>query len=227
MLKKYSHHRNIATYYGAFIKKSPPGNDDQLWVSRPSAVLPASRPSRTPAQAPSPLSVHMAFLPPCLSIHMLQPLARPSRVLGFARILPEQGLGQEVSPSVLLPCPTPWGATAPKTAWRPRSDPPGEHKPFWMIPSSRACCGSFGPPPDSLPRVTALLAGPAIPRPCPSCSAAQHPGSAPETVPAGLGLSGGSPQPPATDMSFPSTSCALCTQGCVMVHIGPPQGAPC
>ncbi|EGV93934.1 Traf2 and NCK-interacting protein kinase [Cricetulus griseus] len=31
MLKKYSHHRNIATYYGAFIKKSPPGNDDQLW----------------------------------------------------------------------------------------------------------------------------------------------------------------------------------------------------
>ena len=34
MLKKYSHHRNIATYYGAFIKKSPPGHDDQLWVSR-------------------------------------------------------------------------------------------------------------------------------------------------------------------------------------------------
>ena len=33
MLKKYSHHRNIATYYGAFIKKSPPGIDDQLWVS--------------------------------------------------------------------------------------------------------------------------------------------------------------------------------------------------
>lgn len=33
MLKKYSHHRNIATYYGAFIKKSPPGHDDQLWVS--------------------------------------------------------------------------------------------------------------------------------------------------------------------------------------------------
>lgn len=32
MLKKYSHHRNIATYYGAFIKKSPPGHDDQLWV---------------------------------------------------------------------------------------------------------------------------------------------------------------------------------------------------
>ncbi|XP_034549866.1 mitogen-activated protein kinase kinase kinase kinase 4-like [Notolabrus celidotus] len=31
MLKKYSHHRNIATYYGAFIKKSPPGHDDQLW----------------------------------------------------------------------------------------------------------------------------------------------------------------------------------------------------
>lgn len=34
MLKKYSHHRNIATYYGAFIKKSPPGHDDQLWVGR-------------------------------------------------------------------------------------------------------------------------------------------------------------------------------------------------
>lgn len=33
MLKKYSHHRNIATYYGAFIKKNPPGIDDQLWVS--------------------------------------------------------------------------------------------------------------------------------------------------------------------------------------------------
>ncbi|XP_066267346.1 mitogen-activated protein kinase kinase kinase kinase 4-like isoform X7 [Branchiostoma lanceolatum] len=32
MLKKYSHHRNIATYYGAFIKKSPPGKDDQLWL---------------------------------------------------------------------------------------------------------------------------------------------------------------------------------------------------
>ncbi|XP_030212023.1 TRAF2 and NCK interacting kinase a isoform X6 [Gadus morhua] len=32
MLKKYSHHRNIATYYGAFIKKNPPGIDDQLWL---------------------------------------------------------------------------------------------------------------------------------------------------------------------------------------------------
>uniref|UniRef100_A0A3B3CCM6 Protein kinase domain-containing protein n=1 Tax=Oryzias melastigma TaxID=30732 RepID=A0A3B3CCM6_ORYME len=32
MLKKYSHNRNIATYYGAFIKKNPPGMDDQLWV---------------------------------------------------------------------------------------------------------------------------------------------------------------------------------------------------
>jgi hypothetical protein len=30
VLKKYSHHRNIATYYGAFIKKSPPGKDDQV-----------------------------------------------------------------------------------------------------------------------------------------------------------------------------------------------------
>uniref|UniRef100_A0A8C1E586 non-specific serine/threonine protein kinase n=1 Tax=Cyprinus carpio carpio TaxID=630221 RepID=A0A8C1E586_CYPCA len=32
MLKKYSHHRNIATYYGAFVKKNPPGVDDQLWL---------------------------------------------------------------------------------------------------------------------------------------------------------------------------------------------------
>ncbi|KAM6970411.1 misshapen-like kinase 1 isoform 3-T3 [Aplochiton taeniatus] len=32
MLKKYSHHRNIATYYGAFVKKSPPGHDDALWL---------------------------------------------------------------------------------------------------------------------------------------------------------------------------------------------------
>lgn len=39
MLKKYSHHRNIATYYGAFIKKSPPGHDDQLWVSPPLVKL--------------------------------------------------------------------------------------------------------------------------------------------------------------------------------------------
>lgn len=29
---QYSNHRNIATYYGAFIKKSPPGKDDQLWL---------------------------------------------------------------------------------------------------------------------------------------------------------------------------------------------------
>ncbi|CAH1133990.1 unnamed protein product [Ceutorhynchus assimilis] len=32
VLKKFSNHRNIATYYGAFIKKSPPGKDDQLWL---------------------------------------------------------------------------------------------------------------------------------------------------------------------------------------------------
>ncbi|XP_074103140.1 serine/threonine-protein kinase msn isoform X6 [Cotesia typhae] len=32
VLKKYSNHRNIATYYGAFVKKSPPGKDDQLWL---------------------------------------------------------------------------------------------------------------------------------------------------------------------------------------------------
>lgn len=51
MLKKYSHHRNIATYYGAFVKKSPAGQDDQLWVSvnvpcvhhTPSSFLTSSR----------------------------------------------------------------------------------------------------------------------------------------------------------------------------------------
>uniref|UniRef100_A0A1I8BE76 non-specific serine/threonine protein kinase n=1 Tax=Meloidogyne hapla TaxID=6305 RepID=A0A1I8BE76_MELHA len=34
MLKKYSHHQNIATYYGAFIKKLPSstGKHDQLWL---------------------------------------------------------------------------------------------------------------------------------------------------------------------------------------------------
>ncbi|CAH2068583.1 unnamed protein product, partial [Iphiclides podalirius] len=32
VLKKYSNHRNIATYYGAFIKKTPSGKDDQLWL---------------------------------------------------------------------------------------------------------------------------------------------------------------------------------------------------
>lgn len=33
VLKKYSHHKNIATYYGAFVDKSIPGKDDKLWVS--------------------------------------------------------------------------------------------------------------------------------------------------------------------------------------------------
>ncbi|KAI1884981.1 hypothetical protein AGOR_G00215490 [Albula goreensis] len=32
MLKMHSHHRNIATYYGAFVKKTPAGHDDQLWL---------------------------------------------------------------------------------------------------------------------------------------------------------------------------------------------------
>lgn len=32
VLKRYSNHRNIATYYGAFIKKSVAGKDDQLWL---------------------------------------------------------------------------------------------------------------------------------------------------------------------------------------------------
>ncbi len=35
-LLKYSNHRNIAMYYGAFINKSLPGRNehDQLWVNR-------------------------------------------------------------------------------------------------------------------------------------------------------------------------------------------------
>lgn len=32
VLKRFSHHRNIATYYGAFIKKCTTGKDDQLWL---------------------------------------------------------------------------------------------------------------------------------------------------------------------------------------------------
>lgn len=36
VLKKYSNHRNIAMYYGAFINKSLPGRNehDQLWVNQ-------------------------------------------------------------------------------------------------------------------------------------------------------------------------------------------------
>lgn len=44
VLKKYSHHRNIATYFGAFIDKSPPGKDDKLWVrGRDACDSPAHR----------------------------------------------------------------------------------------------------------------------------------------------------------------------------------------
>uniref|UniRef100_A0A8C6Q6N2 non-specific serine/threonine protein kinase n=1 Tax=Nothobranchius furzeri TaxID=105023 RepID=A0A8C6Q6N2_NOTFU len=32
MLQKYSHHKNIASYFGVFIKKTSPGMDDQLWI---------------------------------------------------------------------------------------------------------------------------------------------------------------------------------------------------
>lgn len=46
MLKKYSHHRNIATYYGAFIKKNPPGMDVQLWVRALTPNLNAPRRTR-------------------------------------------------------------------------------------------------------------------------------------------------------------------------------------
>lgn len=31
---QYSYHPNIATYYGAFVKKTAPGSEDQLWVRR-------------------------------------------------------------------------------------------------------------------------------------------------------------------------------------------------
>lgn len=59
MLKKYSHHRNIATYYGAFVKKSPPGNDDQLWVRREGRVPRGSRQAGRPGCDIAPLD------PPC------------------------------------------------------------------------------------------------------------------------------------------------------------------
>ena len=32
VLKKHSHHVNVATYYGAFIQKGQVGQEDQLWV---------------------------------------------------------------------------------------------------------------------------------------------------------------------------------------------------
>lgn len=32
VLKKHSHHVNVATYYGAFIQKGEVGQEDQLWV---------------------------------------------------------------------------------------------------------------------------------------------------------------------------------------------------
>ncbi|XP_016113692.1 mitogen-activated protein kinase kinase kinase kinase 4-like [Sinocyclocheilus grahami] len=45
MLKTHSHHRNIATYYGAFVKKSPAGQDDQLWVSERERERNTTRPA--------------------------------------------------------------------------------------------------------------------------------------------------------------------------------------
>lgn len=108
MLKKYSHHRNIATYYGAFIKKSPPGNDDQLWVSRPPQPSPPpgppARQRRPPALSPCTRPPCLpASLPSCLSTHTLRLLARPYGVLGFTCILTEQGWGRRgVRQSCLL-----------------------------------------------------------------------------------------------------------------------------
>eukprot|EP00731_Ephydatia_muelleri_P029557 Em0021g80a len=32
VLRKFSYHQNIATYYGAFVKKGDPGCEDQLWL---------------------------------------------------------------------------------------------------------------------------------------------------------------------------------------------------
>ena len=40
VLKKYSHHRNIATYYGAFIKKSPPGKVWPISLNFPNFLNP-------------------------------------------------------------------------------------------------------------------------------------------------------------------------------------------
>ena len=39
VLKKYSHHRNIATYYGAFIKKSPPGKVKNSFFKPPNPTF--------------------------------------------------------------------------------------------------------------------------------------------------------------------------------------------
>lgn len=32
VLRKFSYHQNIATYYGAFVRKGEPGHEDQLWL---------------------------------------------------------------------------------------------------------------------------------------------------------------------------------------------------
>lgn len=32
VLRKFSYHQNIATYYGAFVRKGDPGHEDQLWL---------------------------------------------------------------------------------------------------------------------------------------------------------------------------------------------------
>ena len=32
---QFSYHQNIATYYGAFVRKGEAGHEDQLWVSIP------------------------------------------------------------------------------------------------------------------------------------------------------------------------------------------------
>jgi len=72
MLKKYSDHRNIATYYGAFIKKTSPGHDDQLWVclvknhvdGNGLAYLFAVRPAMFNLQP-----VVERFVPPSLGFH--------------------------------------------------------------------------------------------------------------------------------------------------------------
>jgi hypothetical protein len=68
MLKKYSHHRNIATYYGAFIKKSPPGNDDQLWVRNASACPSCLHAACVELR----VSAYISSCPP--SLHCTQPL---------------------------------------------------------------------------------------------------------------------------------------------------------
>lgn len=114
MLKKYSHHRNIATYYGAFIKKSPPGNDDQLWV-RCAWCLACCRLSSTACLGGSVLGfAHTSVLTgtgPCVR-HVLTRWQQAGA----------GGAGAPVRPA---PVPSPPREQQPQTPVLPASGPPG------------------------------------------------------------------------------------------------------